>query len=120
MEEKARRRTWNAAVGVNVTEVHLPALLQSAVRLSENCGLVFAEIDDTIADDYVNAVGSNTCSLQVLDHALDKRDVALVVPESSGVMLVMCARHLWKKLLLDGCHAWAPAPSAAPPSYLRP
>ena len=94
--------TWYAAVGVHVAEVHLSSLLERPVRLSENRGFIFAEIDDTIADYDVHAVGSNTRRLQVLDHALGEGDVALDVAESSCVMLLMRTRHLSNKNLLFG------------------
>ena len=118
MEGAGSRSTWDAAVGVHVTEVHLAALLERPVRLGENSGLIFAEIDDTIADDDVHAVGSNTRRLQVLDHALGEGDVALDVAESSCVMLLMRTRHLLKRQLLDGWDERSLAPLAAPPSCL--
>ena len=100
--EGAGGSTWDAAVGVNVTEVHLAALLERPVRLGENSGLVFAEIDDAIADYNANAVGSNTSALQVFDHTLRECNVALVVAKGAGMVLHVSARYLLTKLSLRG------------------
>jgi hypothetical protein len=94
--------TWNAPVGVDVTEVHLAALFERPVRLGENSGLIFAEIDDAIADNNVNAVGSNTSALQVFDHTLGECDVALVVAKGAGMVIHVSARYLLTKLSLRG------------------
>ena len=62
--------------------------------MGKNSSLVFAKIDDTIADNNVYTVGSDARSLEIFDDALGEGHVALVVAERAGVMLFMRARHL--------------------------
>lgn len=102
MEGAGSRSTWDAAVGVHVTEVHLAALLERPVRLGENSGLIFAEIDDAIADNNVNAVGGNTSALQVFDHTLSECNVALVVAKGAGMVLHVSASYLLSAKSLYG------------------
>ena len=93
--------TWNAPVGVDVTEVHLAALFERPVCLSKNSSLVLAEIDDAVADDDVHAVGSDASGFEVFNYALSECDVALVVAEGPRVILLVSTCHLTGKQLLE-------------------
>ena len=93
--------TWNAPVSVHVAEVHLAAVLQDAVRLRQNSRLVFAEIDDAVADDDVHAACGDARGFEVFDHALGEGDVALVVAKGPSVMIFVRTCHLTGKQLLE-------------------
>ena len=112
--------TWNAPVSVHVAEVHLAAVLQDAVRLRQNSRLVFAEIDDAVADDDVHAVGSDASGFEVFNYALSECDVALVVAERLGVMLLMRSRHLQTFTQRENGQNMVGTPRAAPPSCRPP
>ena len=120
MEGAGSRSTWYAAVGVHVAEVHLAAVLQDAVRLRQNSRLVFAEIDDAVADDDVHAACGDARGFEVFDHALGEGDVALVVAECAGVVLFMRSRHLQTFTQRENGQNMVGRPRAAPPSCRPP
>lgn len=112
--------TWNAPVGVDVAEVHLAALFERPVCLSKNSSLVLAEIDDAVADDDVHAACGDARGFEVFDHAFGEGDVALVVAERLGVMLLMRSRHLQTFTQRENGQNMVGTPRAAPPSCRPP
>jgi len=112
--------TWNAPVSVHVAEVHLAAVLQGAVSLRQDNRIVFAEIDDAVADDDVHAARGDARGFEVFDHALGEGDVALVVAKRSGVMLFMRSRHLQTFTQRENGQNMVGRPRAAPSSCRLP
>jgi hypothetical protein len=97
------QRRGQAAIGVNVGEVELPARLQRAPDLIQHRRLVLAQVDHAVGDDHVDAARRDAGGGQILDPALHEPCVGGGVAEHLGVRGLMVPRH--RQLLGRGVDA---------------